>query len=170
MKKILICVLSCTLLFFGCSKIEKPKENIATKDKINNVFLIDFGKPKLTFKGSGEYTIVNSKGLKENFDRMEKVMFFLGMVKYDKKFDCNFFASLYISVAQITYLVETWHFGSNADGLALAEIWYKPDNSKNRHAIVAVLTEIGLIFIEPQTGKRIFLTDTEKDSIFFIKW
>ncbi len=92
--------------------------------------------------------------------------------RWDRKFDCNRFAALWIGLAQARYAAEQWHSSSAPQALALAEVWYSPDAAPAGvgHAIVAAVTDTGPLFIEPQNGAIVHLSATERASIYFVRW
>ena len=48
-----------------------------------------------------------------------------------------------------------------ANTLAVGEFWYRPRNGPTGHAIVVALTPEGRVFLEPQTGQFVILTENE---------
>ena len=145
----------------GCSKRE---EKLSTGATIPAVQL-----PLTGPRGDSIYAVVQSAALPYLYDNFRSVLSSQGLVKWDARFDCNHFSTLYISTAQINYAVAAWHSSTPANSLALAEVWYIP-TGRSPHAIVAAQTEQGLLFIEPQTGKVITLSPSERSSIFLAKW
>ncbi len=121
--------------------------------------------------GDTGYAVVRRGALSSIYGNFRSVLSHRGIVKWDGRFDCNRFATLYIAVAHTDFAVAAWHSSTGAQSLALAEIWYLQGGDRDRaHAIVAAMTEDGLIFIEPQTGKELVLTPAERQSIFLTKW
>lgn len=92
--------------------------------------------------------------------------------RWDRKFDCNRFAGLWIGLAQARYAAEQWHSRTAPQALALGEVWYRPEGAPPGvgHAIVSAVTERGLVFIEPQTGALLTLTPAELGSRYFVRW
>lgn len=92
--------------------------------------------------------------------------------RWDRRFDCNRFAALWIGLAQARYAVEQWHSKVAPQALALGEVWYRPDGAPpgTGHAIVAAVTDAGPLFIEPQTGAIVHLSASERRSIYFVRW
>lgn len=129
--------------------------------------------PLAGWAGDATYAVVDSSALPQMFEDLQNAVFKQGLAgQWDSRFDCNRFASLYIGLAHAKYAVKAWHHPTGPQALALAEIWYRPDNAPQfiGHAIVAALTERGLIFIEPQHGREISLTPQERAHIYFVKW
>lgn len=151
------------LAFSGCSP--KRDQQLSTGAVLSRTEL-----PLGGFKGDLTYSVINPSALPRLYEDFRSVLFKQGLVKWDSRFDCNHFSSLYISLSQATYAVDNWLSTSPAQTLALAEVWYRPAGGPNGHAIVAAVTPSGLIFIEPQTGQQVTLTSTERSSIYLVKW
>ncbi len=92
--------------------------------------------------------------------------------RWDRRFDCNRFAALWIGLAHARYAVEQWHSSTAPQALALAEVWYRPGGAMAGvgHAVVAAVTDRGLLYIEPQTGAIIQLSAAEQASVYFVRW
>jgi len=114
------------------------------------------------------YAEINEDSLSEYYDWYKAKLFDLGLLKWDPKSDCDNFANLYTDLFQLRFYLAQWERGTlpDAESVAVASYWYKPQDSITAHAINAVLTNNGLRFIEPQTGKQLELTLTEKASMF----
>lgn len=159
------------LLLSGCSKKE---EQMTTKDVIGSQNVAQYisqatnGEYEFnTFTPDVAYAIVNSKWLEGFYKRWRSDLFDKGVVHWDNRFDCNKFAASYCAAAQIEFYNATFHSRTNAQALAIGEMWYRPDNAKTNHAIVIVISERGIIYIEPQNGKEVKLSNKEKSSIYF---
>ncbi len=129
--------------------------------------------PIAGWTGDESYAKVKSAALFELHERFTETTFKLGLpARWDRKFDCNRFAGLWIGVAQVRYAAEQWHSKTAPQALALAEVWYYPDYAPAGvgHAIVAAVTEVGLLFFEPQTGSIITLSAAERSKIYFVRW
>lgn len=157
-------VFALVLLLSGCTRTEKEMTTgqVLSRTEVAQVLP--------GFAGDSFYAQVQSDSLPILYANFRRVLSDQGLVKWDERFDCNHFASLYISLAHSKYAVAAWHSYSKAQALALAEVWYIQERSGGGHAIVAAQTERGLIFIEPQTGKEVILTPAERQSIFLVKW
>ena len=88
-------------------------------------------------------------------------LFRLGAQKWTKKWDCEDFAREFKSLAQICHNNSPL---ATAEGLAIGEIDYTKESGE-RHCINIAFTDKGVIFIEPQTGESLLLTENEKNSI-----
>ena len=123
------------------------------------------------WKGDTHYGEVNSAWLREFYGRWKADLFKKGVVKWDKRFDCNRFASHFAADAQIAYFVENFHSYTKGQAAAIGEVWYLVGGQSGRaHAIVLAYTERGPIYIEPQTGKEVQLTAEERQSIYFARF
>lgn len=181
MKKIIISITLLVLAVFFSSCTKKTTSTLAYTNDVVPVMFIDMqwkimssvkNNGSFPLTGDNTYAIVNYDWLFEFYKVWRSEIFAQDVVQWDDKFDCNKFASSYISRAQIEYFKETWG-KDKPQALALAEIWYvdKEINSKQyRHAIVAALTNKGLIFLEPQTGERLMLTEKQQASIYLKKF
>lgn len=151
------------LFFVGCGKTE---QQLATGQVVAGPAL-----PLPGFKGDTNYAVVQASALPALFDNFASVLSKQGLVKWDTRYDCNHFAALYVSLSQARFTVAAWHSTTPAQTLALAEFWYVPASAGGKgHAIVAAQTDQGLLFIEPQTGRTITLSDAERRSAYLVKW
>lgn len=118
-----------------------------------------------------QYAEVNSAWLKAFYGDFRTVLFREGVHEWSQRFDCDDFASFFVSLANIRFFSAAWGSSSPEQSLALGECWYFRDGVRNgSHAVVTALTERGLIHIEPQTGQELTLTDAELKSRFFLKF
>lgn len=120
--------------------------------------------------GDEAYAEVRSAALPQMQELFRSHLSELGLVKWDARFDCNRFAALFIACAQARFAALSWHSETKAQGLALAEFWYRPAGKASGHAIVAAATERGLLFWEPQTGREVQLSSEEIRSAYLVKW
>lgn len=115
--------------------------------------------------GDAAYAEVRQEALPALYADFRGTLSRLGLVKWDPRFDCNRFASLYVAVAQTRYAVAAWHSPTDAQALALAEVWYRRQDG-TAHAIVQARTPAGDTYIEPQTG----LAVPTPTGVFLRKW
>lgn len=80
-----------------------------------------------------------------------------GLLNWTRKNDCDNFARAYAQAAADCHALSN---GSDLEGLAVGEFWYLRDIG-GEHAVVAAFTDQGLVFLEPQTGQRLYLSDKE---------
>jgi hypothetical protein len=118
------------------------------------------------YLGDQTYAEVNSEWLKEFYPQFRAELFRLGISKWENRYDCNRFAELYTAVAQATFYRQAFHSPIRAQSLALGTYWYIRRDGRGGHALVQVLTERGVIFIEPQTGELVNLTPAESASAY----
>lgn len=114
------------------------------------------------------YAVVNDAWLDGFYARFRSDLFAKDVTKWEGRFDCNKFAAYYCALAQAEFYRDTFHSWIPGQALAVGEVWYVPGWSPGKgHAIVVAVTDRGAVFIEPQTGKRVALTDAERSSIYF---
>jgi hypothetical protein len=80
--------------------------------------------------------------------------------------DCDDFAEQFVSWAKTCHRRTNLH--PNA-GLPVGSLFYRRDDGQAHAVVIAITSDLGLIVIEPQTGKRLSLTDREKLSCWFIR-
>jgi len=88
----------------------------------------------------------------------------LNISVWDKKFDCDDFSSMFRLFAQICHKASK----GEAEGIAVSEIGYIKESGE-QHAITCAFTDKGPIFLEPQTGEPLLLTDNEIQSIYRVR-
>ncbi len=114
------------------------------------------------FCGDTAFAEVNSASLPAFYADFRQALFDQGVTKWDRRFDCNHFASYYVARAQTKFYLANFHSRTTAQTLALGVFWYQ--SARGPHAIVAAFTERGLLFIEPQTGGELQLSPAERAS------
>ena len=165
---ILLLVLS--LCFSGCATINRPKSmtygNILTCQELEDITGLNANRYR-----NKTYAIVDTSALYYIYSDFWKIMhdYING---WEPKFNCIHITSLYVEAAQLKFASKNFSYTSKAEALAIGEVWYHPDkfNEGMDHAIVIVYTNKGLLFIEPQTGNEIKLSDTEMKSIKYLSW
>ncbi len=85
---------------------------------------------------------------------------------YSRKNDCDNWARAYAQLAQDCHAATV---GNNAAALAVGEFFYAREDGV-RHAIVCAFVESGLVFIEPQNGRVLTLTPSERQLCFFVRF
>jgi hypothetical protein len=124
------------------------------------------------FKGDDVYAEVKVSALPALYDTYRSSLSSLGMpkAKWDKRFDCNHLADMYIAAAQVKFAISKWHKKTDAQGLAMAVIWFTQDKGGN-HAIVEIKSDTGTLYVDPSIGPDpIKLSAKEINSIYFRKW
>lgn len=114
--------------------------------------------------GDTAYAEVNSVWLRGYYDQFRAEIFRQGVTKWDDRFDCNHFASYYVALAQTKFYLSNFHSSTKARSLAVGSYWY--NSPRGPHAVVFALTEQGIVFIEPQTGKEVPMGVNEQMSAF----
>lgn len=110
------------------------------------------------------YAEINAKALSDYQNWFQTKLYDLGVTHWDKQFDCDNVANLYADLLQLKFYLSNWSSDAppkGADSPAVASFWYRPNCGDLSHAINAIGTNEGLIFIEPQTGQRLNLTPNE---------
>lgn len=110
------------------------------------------------------YAEVNPEALDAFYDWFKTKLFDLGLTRWDPRQDCDDFANLYADFLQLKFYLAQWQPGRmpDAQSLAVARYWYRPNVGSSGHAINAIATPNGLVFLDPQTGKILSLSDNEK--------
>ena len=162
----LFCAIFATFCLISC----KPKPaapltspEFYTRTQLTVILFRAFGVPP-NF-GDETYQLVNPHEISTLYKNYQKDLFNKGIVRWDKKFDCNRFSLSFQSFAQISY----YNNSGEAQSIAVGEIYYVRDNG-GPHAINIIVTPTDFLFIEPQSGEILNLTDSEKASIDFIKF
>jgi hypothetical protein len=127
--------------------------------------------PDLTniFCADRNYAEVKKDYLLKNFYNWYKgFLFNQDVVRWDTRFDCDDFARSYSTLIQLAHFQAK---GNNDEGVAVGEIFFHINGDPTKgHAINCAFTEEGLIFIEPQNGTQLHLSNEEVNSIFFARF
>lgn len=115
--------------------------------------------------GDSSYAVVGHDSLADYQRTFNRVLSRQGFVRGNERFDCNRYVSLWVALAHASYARETWHTEGAAQALALAEVWHHREKGPG-HAIVAAVTDRGLVFYDPQLGRVV----DRPTGIFFVKW
>ena len=113
--------------------------------------------------GDSAYAEVNSVWLRGYYDEFRAEIFRQGVTTWDARFDCNHFASYYAALAQTKFYLANFQSRTKAQSLAVGTLWYTRA-AGGGHAIVIAVTERGTLYIEPQTGQEVALTQAELNS------
>lgn len=103
--------------------------------------------------------------LSDFWEWFEESRWRLGLLKWERRNDCDNFARAYCQAAADCHALST---GQSGDGLAVGEYWYQSPNGP--HAVVVAYTDVGRVFVEPQSGKQLFLLPQEVNSCFFARF
>lgn len=160
------------LVFSGCSAaprpLASPSGEMAPSITTGRVYTLPEVRREIPtmYFGDDAYAEVNSEWLRMWYGEYRAQLARLGVIDWDTRFDCNRFVEFYASLAQAYFYREAFHSRTTARALALGPIWYVRENGRSRHALVQALTERGRIFIDPQTGREVELTPTERSSAY----
>jgi hypothetical protein len=124
------------------------------------------------FTPDSAYAIVSSGWLPGFYERFRADLFAKDVTGWEGRFDCNKFAAAFCAGAQVEFYRDNFQSRTPAQALAVGEVWYQPERrarpgDASGHAIVAAITERGVVFIEPQTGQEVRMTPGELASIYF---
>ena len=101
------------------------------------------------------------------YNYYKKLLSGLNIKGWSEDFDCDNFADLYMATVQVCHKVNNVDKG----GLAVGVVWYVQDSGGGHAINVAVINAMSeLLFIEPQSGEVLCLTNTEFRSIYFVRF
>lgn len=168
-KSLLILGFICFALFFGCSK-EIGEPNIYT----GKIFTADQLRLKIgpfTPLGKANYAEVNTAALPWVYKAFRKDLSSgqYGILVWDDRSECTFFSTAFEYFAQRRFFAEGWASPIKSPQIAVGTIWYVISPGQ-RHAINIILSESGIVYFEPQTGKIVTLTPEQENSILFEKF
>jgi|TARA_R100000084_G_scaffold81194_1_gene37559 hypothetical protein len=109
----------------------------------------------------------------EGYQAFNKWLFRRGILGWQHTFDCDNYAEAFRVFMQIVHAKaqKNKDDGSRKQAVAIGVIWYERDD-RGGHAINIIVTKEGdnlaIKYVEPQDGKEVFLSQTEKKSIFFL--
>lgn len=89
-----------------------------------------------------------------------------GLSSWTRRNDCDNFVRAYAQAASDCHATTV---GNDDEGLSVGEFWYIKASGEG-HAIIIAITDAGRVFIEPQNGQKIILTDAEIKSCFLAKF
>ena len=124
------------------------------------------------------YSLNYIKG--EGYEKFKKWLFRRGILGWRPTFDCDNYAEAFRVFLQIVHTKAQKGKDDNStkQSVAIGVIWYERDG-RGGHAVNVVVSKIedesverteSLVvkFIEPQTGEELELTNSEKETIFFV--
>ena len=117
------------------------------------------------------YSLDYIKG--EGYSRFKDWLFKRGILGWRHTFDCDNYAEAFRVFMQIVHSKAQNDKDDNSrkQSVAVGVIWYERDG-RGGHAINIVVTKVAdkltVRFIEPQDGKEVELSKSEKESIFFV--
>lgn len=168
MKKscVLIVVMFSFLTLIGCYK--KEPLSYIEDSRIKKITLLFLFGDAPVYVTDLEYYKVNENWLPIYYKKYQKQLFKNNVLEWREGFDCDKFSSYYASYAQLYSFGQRW---TQNKGLAIGEVFYYKNGDLERgHAINVIVTDKKVIYIEPQTGEQIKLTQEELNSIFFVRF
>ena len=116
--------------------------------------------PATVLAADAAYQEMTKSWLLNDFKKwFNEVKHAIGFVYTPEASDCDDFAVLYSALARLCHAKTRPGGGA----LAIGPIWYQ--SNAGPHAIVVAFTDEGIVFVEPQTGDSLELTDLERASI-----
>lgn len=134
-------------------------------------FFPGFGTP--THFGASNYAVPTLAWLQGPFwEFFKKRYWSTNSDKWKFRWQCRDFARAYACAAQECWGESNPAGAENSDALAVGEIWFLPDpfNPANGHAVCPAITDMGRVFIEPQTGVLSPLTEQQIATRYFLRW
>lgn len=112
------------------------------------------------------YAEISAAALPAYYDWFRTKLFDLGVVRWDQRQDCDNFADLYADFLNLRFYLAQWERDPlpSAESVAVARYWYRPNLGTEVHAINALATDRGLVYIEPQTGQFLSLSLPEQST------
>lgn len=97
----------------------------------------------------------------------KRVLFKWRLFNWRAIWDCDNFASEFRCHAQRCHARTRTR---TEEGLAVGELWYVTDHQEAHAVNLAVVEGHLIVFVEPQTCKRIYLSDSERQSCWFVRF
>jgi hypothetical protein len=122
----------------------------------------------IIFIADATFSVPTERWVTRNFKKyFKKVMNVHHTYVWTKAHDCDNFATAYRMYMQFLHSEQSNH---DSESIAVCEMHYKIDNA-GYHAINAVIVDnYRVIFIEPQTGNKVNLSNQEKRSCYFVRF
>lgn len=99
-----------------------------------------------------------------------------GSSGWDLRFNCTDFTDLFLGYAGARVCAQLWLSSSTGQKPAVFALWYIPDRSRaansaapEGHSIVAILTDHGVTFVDPQLQDPVTLSPTELASVYHLR-
>lgn len=138
---------------------------------LKNYLVVEIGKvlDKVLFVGDSTYAIPDIDWLlKDYYKKYKEFMVSNNLYAWKENFDCNRFAAIYMCYLQALHSYETQN---EAQSITVGEMWYMSKTEGGPHAInIAMVNDNKIIYIEPQNGRRLYLSKKEKSSAWFIRF
>ena len=135
----------------------------------------------LIYAPDANYTLYSLNYIKgEGYEKFKKWLFRRGILGWRHTFDCDNYAEAFRVFLQIVHTKAQKGKDDNStkQSVAIGVVWYERDD-RGGHAVNVVVSKIedesvdrteSLVvkFIEPQTGEELELTNSERETIFFV--
>ena len=124
-----------------------------------------------TFIGGADYALPTLAWLQGPFwDYFKGELWDDNLDKWQVRWECRDFARAFATFAQVCNALTPVAL-AGTDALAIGEFWYHiGGDPATGHAINVCMTDQGQVFIEPQNGQQVHLTDVEISSCFFVRF
>lgn len=148
----------------SCSKKELPPQP-PPESRLTLAELMLRTGPAIT--GDQTFQLITKPELDSLYQEFRDELFRKDLVRWDTRFDCNQFASYFVSLGKIRHYARNWYSRDRAQSVALGFVWYHPDGNApgTNHAIVCAVSPEGVLYLEPQTGRYLSLSPAEVQSI-----
>ena len=122
------------------------------------------------FISDSDYSIPTKKWVTRNYKKYYKKKMnedkTLGLL-WKEKHDCDNFSTAYRMYLQALHSIQP---GKSGESIAVAEIWYMRDIGGGHAINLVIVDDYQPLFIEPQTGDEVKLSNKEKLSIWFVRF
>lgn len=122
------------------------------------------------YASDADYSIPTKGWVTRNFKKYFKKKMrsdpTLGMI-WKEKHDCDNFATAYRMYMQALHSKQP---GKSGESIAVAEMWFMQDGVGGHAINMVIVDDYQVIFIEPQTGDEIKLSNKEKKTCWFVRY
>lgn len=115
------------------------------------------------------YLEVNSAAIPGLMAAYHQELFNVGVVNWNERFNCTDFTDFFLGYAGAETMVQTFHSAEPAAKPAIFALWYHPNTEIEGHSIIVIITEKGLIYIDPQGDTPTHLTKQELLSVYHLR-
>jgi len=120
------------------------------------------------FIGDKTYSIPNKSWIKkEYYNIYKKFMQDNQLYQWKENNDCDQFASIYRILAQSLHAKQ---LQSSAESITVGEMWYMKDGYGGHAINLVVVDNFQVMFIEPQNGVQLNLTQEELNTCWLIRF
>lgn len=128
------------------------------------------GQPKF---GGNNYAVPTLEWLRGPFWEFFKARYWsTNSDKWKFRWECRDFARAYACAAQECWGNMNLELAPDSDALAVGEIWFVPEalDASKGHAICPAITDVGLVFIDPQNNSLWQITEAQLASRYFLRF